>query len=571
MEQSDWLQLFLFLLTLIALSKPIGLYLFNVLDPQGKTGLESLLKPLEKLTYRFCKIDPEEQQDWKQYTSSLFLFSLFGFLFTFAILLFQSKLPLNPQHLDSLNLIGVINAAISFVSNTDWESFPPEKTLSYFSTMFALTAQNFCSAGVGICVAAALARGIANQVTRSLGNFWVDIIRVCYYLLLPLSLLLSVIFISEGVPQNFKPFSKIFTVEGEKVQHIVQGPIASLESIKLLGSNGGSPTQANSSHPYENPTPLSNWLQMISIMLIPVGQIYFFGKMIQNQKHAWSIFAFMTMLFCIGLFVSTYFESNGNPIFSEMSFDLSGGNMEGKEQRFGIFNSTLFSTATTTVSNGAMNSMHSSYMPWSQFMILQNMQIGNEIFGGVGTGIYSIVTLILVAVFIAGLIIGKVPQYLGKKIESFEIKMCMMPLIIYICGILGLTGVTFIINSGLEQIGHSGPHGFTEVLYIFSSTLSNNGSDYGTLHIESNYFNIATSFAMLLGRYLVILPTMALAGSLSQKKKHLEGQGFFPIQGITFIFLLIFIFIAINALAYLPSLLLGPVYEQIHLNLRSLF
>lgn len=549
----------------------MGVYLFNALDPQGRTGLEFVFKPLERLTYRLCHIDTQEDQDWKQYTISLLIFSFFGLLFTFAILSFQAKLPLNPQKLTSMDMIAVINASVSFVTNTDWESFPPEQTLSYFSTMFALTAQNFCSAGVGICVATALARGIANNASQALGNFWVDIIRVCYYVLLPLSLLIGVVFLSQGVPQNFKPFAKVQSVDGGKIQSIVQGPIASLESIKLLGSNGGSSTEADSSHPYENPSPLTNWLQMLTILLVPAGQIYFFGKMVQNQKHAWSIFAFMTTLFCIGVIVTTHFEEKGNPLLSEMSFDISGGNMEGKEQRFGIFSSTLFSSATTTVSNGAMNSMHSSYMPWGQFIILQNMQIGNEIFGGVGTGVYCIVMLIFVTIFIAALIVGKAPHYLGKKIEAFEIKMCMMPLLVYIFGILGLSGVSFLTQIVTREIEHSGPHGFTEVLYAFSSTMSNNGSDYGTAHIENNYFNIATAICMLAGRYLTILPALALAGSLAAKKKHPEDKGFFPGQGLTFLFLLIFIFVVINALAYLPSLLLGPIYEQIHLDLRSLF
>lgn len=570
MESASWLQLTFLMVVLILLAKPMGTYLYNVLNPQGRTGLEFALKPLERFTYWVCRIDPEAEQDWKQYTLSLFLFSLFGLLLTFLILFFQANLPFNPEQLASFDVITAANAAISYVTNTDWESYSSERALSYFSLMFALTAQNFCSAGVGICVAAALVRGIASNGTKSLGNFWVDIIRVCYYLFLPLSLILSIFFISEGVPQNLQPYVKVQTVDGGKEQLLVQGPIASIESIKLLGSNGGSPTEADSAHPYENPTPLTNLIQILAILLIPVGQIYYFGKMVQNRKHAWSIFAFMALLFCLGVSISTHYEAQGNTLLSEKSFDLSNGNMEGKEQRFGIFDSTLFASATTTVSNGAMNSLHSSYMPFSQIVTLQNMQIGNEIFGGVGTGLYSIIMLVIVSIYLAGLIIGKIPQYLGKKVEAFEIKMSIMPLLVYIFGILGFTGGSFLTDWALKEVGHNGPHGFTEILYTFSSTFSNNGSDYGSLHKDTNYFKIMTAFAMLAGRYLVILPAMALAGSLGMKKKHFEGRGFFPVEGLTFIILLAFVFIVLNALAYLPSILLGPVYEHIHLVLKEI-
>jgi potassium-transporting ATPase potassium-binding subunit len=309
MAHSDWLQLIFFLVIITALAKPMGIYLYNVLDPQGKTGLEFALRPLEKFTYRICGIDPTDEQDWKKYTGSLFLFTLFCFLFTFIILLSQSFSPLNPQKLHGLGLGKIFNVTISFITNTDWENYVPEQIMSYFSTLFALVVQNFCSAGVGVCVAAALVRAIASHSSKTLGNFWVDIIRICYYLFLPLCLLFAILFMSEGIPQNFKPYVKVQSIDGGKEQRIVQGPIACFESIKLLGSNGGGPTKANASHPYENPTPLCNWLQILVIMLIPAGQIYYFGKVVQNQKHAWSIYIFMALLFSVGVYVTTFLES----------------------------------------------------------------------------------------------------------------------------------------------------------------------------------------------------------------------------------------------------------------------
>jgi K+-transporting ATPase ATPase A chain len=374
---------------------------------------------------------------------------------------------------------------------------------------------------------------------------------------------------SEGIPQNFKPYVKAQTIDSGRQQLIVQGPIASMEPIKLLGSNGGGPTNADASHPYENPTPLTNWLQVLMILLIPAGQIYYFGKMVNNQKHAWSIYTFMLLLFALGAFFTCLLESKGNPLLSEMAFDLNAGNMEGKEQRFGIFGSTIYATATTAVSNGAMNSSHGTFLPWTQGIMLQNMQVGNLIFGGVGTGLYSILHLIMISTFIAALIIGKAPQYLGKKIEAFEMKMNMLPVIISTIGILGLTSLSFLTSWGKQKDGESGPHGFISMLYTFSSTMSNNGSASGNIQKDSVYYNIATSAAMLAGRYLVILATMALAGSLARKKRHPEERASSPISGITFILLILSVYLIINALCYLPALLLGPEYAQILLIERS--
>ncbi len=563
MEYTDWLQLTFFLIILTALAKPMGLYLFKVLDPEGKTGLEIVLKPLEKFTYRCCGIDSTAEQNWKKYSASLFIFTLFCFLFTFLILFFQSRLPLNPQKMPSLELSEILNVTISYITNTNWESYTPEQDMSYFSTLFALVVQNFCSAGVGICVAAAFVRGIASNSSKSLGNFWVDIVRICYYLFLPLGLLFAVILMSEGVPQNFKPYTKAHTVDGGEEQLIVQGPMASFMSVKLLGSNGGSPTSADCAHPYENPTPLSNWLQILSIMLIPAGQIYYFGKKVCNQKHAWSIYIFMVFLFLLGVYCTTYLESRGNLLLSPMTFDLSQGNMEGKEQRFGILGSTCFSTATTAVSNGSMNSDQCCFYPWAQGIFLQNMQVGNIIFGGVGSGLYSVIHLVLISTFIAALIIGRSPQYLGKKIEAFEMKMTMLPVMIYIIGILGFTSLSFLTGWGNALPSTTKPQGFTAMLYAMTSTMSNTGSDFDNINKASLYYNMTTSMTMLAGRYLIILPTLALAGALAMKKKNLEETASFSLSGLTFILLIIAVYLIINALGYLPAILLGPVYEHL--------
>ncbi|MBS0604620.1 MAG: potassium-transporting ATPase subunit A [Verrucomicrobia bacterium] len=563
MTQAHWLELIFILSLILLLAKPIGLYLYRVLDPKGKTGLEFALKPLEKLTYRICSIDASAEQDWKKYTISIFLFTLIGFIFTFLILSFQDLLPLNPEGIPAPSFLDRFNATISFITNTDWENYVPEQEISYFTNMFAFTTQNYCSAGIGICVAAALARGIAANSSKLLGNFWVDIIRICYYVFLPLSLVFAVFFISEGVPQNFKAFAKVCTVDGGNEQTIVQGPMASQESIKLIGSNGGGPTNADSSHPYENPTPISNFAQILAMLLIPAGQIYYFGMVVQNLKHAWSIFIFMTAFFALGVVGIGAFAEEGNTNLIPYGIDLTEGNMEGKEQRFCVFDTALFSNATTAAGNGSMNAMHSSFVPGAQVITLQNMQIGNLIFGGVGSGLYSIVRLIMVSSFIAGLIIGRAPQYLGKKIESFEIKMCMIPIIVFIIGITGLTALSFLTPWGLQGMGQKGPHGFTSILYTFSSTMVNNGTDYGGIDRDTNFFNIATAIAMMAGRYLTILATMAMAGSLATKKKHIEKAGSFPITGFTFIILISSVFFIINALGYLPSIMLGPVYEQI--------
>ncbi len=563
MTSSHWIELIFLLIVIVLLSKPMGLYLYQVLDPNKKTGLEFALKPLEKFTYWICRIDPTVQQDWKKYTASIFLFTIFSFIFTFLILSYQDFLPLNPNHLPSLDFLDRFNATFSLITNTGWENYVPEESISVFSNMFAFTTQQYCAGGVGICVAAALARAVAANSSNLLGNFWVDLIRVCYYVFLPLALIFAVFFISEGVPQNFNAFAKVHTVEDGKAQFIMQGMMASQGAIKLLGSNGAGTTNADASHPLENPTPISNLVQIIAILLIPAGQIYYFGKVIQNLKHSWSIFIFMIVLFALGAIGIATSESQGNLNLNPYGIDMTEGNMVGKEQRFCFFDSALFTNATTAAGNGSMNSIHSSFLPKAQMVMLQNIQVGNLIFGGVGSGLYSIVRMIMVSSFIASLIIGRVPQYLGKRIETFEIKMCMIPLIMFIIGISGFTALSFLTHWGLEGLGQHGPHGFTSMLYTFSSTMVNNGSDFSGIDRDTYFFNISTSIVMVIGRYLTILSAMALAGSLAMKKKHVESTKSFPMAGFAFILLITSVFFIINALGYLPSLMLGPVYENL--------
>lgn len=555
-------ELIFFLLLVVLLTKPMGLYLTQVLDPNGKTGLEFALKPLEKITYRLCGIDTTTEQNWKKYTESIFIFTLFGIIFIFLIVYFQNILPLNAGGVPSLGFLDSVNAAVSFVTNTNWGNYIPEEQISIFSNMFAFIAQNFCAAGVGICVAAALTRGIAAHATTNLGNFWVDLVRICYYLFLPLCLLFAIFFVAEGVPQNFKAFENVKTLENEP-QQIIQGAIASQEAIKLLGSCGGCPTNADSSHPYENPTPISNLAQMLAMLIIPAGQIYYFGKAVHNLKHAWSIFIFMITLFTLGIVGIAIFEAQGNPMLAHHGIDLSEGNMEGIEQRFCTFDSSIFANATTAAGAGAMSSCHSSFLPGPQAILLQNMQVNNLIFGSVGAGLYNIVRMIMVSSFIASLMIGKDPHYLGKRIDAFDIKMCMIPLIIFIIGISGLTASSFLTPWGKTGLGQKGPHGFTAILYTFSSTFAGNGSYYSGLYTDTVFFNWTTIAAMLAGRYVTILSAMALAGSLALKKTHAFTARFFPLTGLTFILLITSVFFIINALGYLPSILLGPVYEKL--------
>ncbi|HSS18256.1 MAG TPA: potassium-transporting ATPase subunit KdpA [Candidatus Dormibacteraeota bacterium] len=596
MQTSGWIQFAFYLIALALITKPMGLYLLQVLDTNGRTWLDPVLRPLERGTYRVMRVNPNKEHTWKQYTLAMLLFSLVSCLFTYAILRLQYFLPLNPQGLAGVSPDLSFNTAVSFTTNTNWQNYGGESTMSYLSQMVGLALHNFVSAAVGIAIAAALVRGIARHSAQTLGNFWVDLVRVTYYLLLPICLIFAVILVSQGMIQNFKPYTKAQLVEPMKVQvekkndkgetikdaagkpvmeeqtvteqNIVQGPMASQIAIKMLGTNGGGYVNANAAHPFENPTPLSNFLQMLSIFSIGSGLTYYLGRMVKNQKHGWTVWAAMMALFVGGVLLCWWAESTGNPIHQHLGVAVADGNMEGKEVRFGIFNSALFATITTDASCGAVNSMHDSFTPLGGFVPLFNIQLGEIIFGGVGAGLYGMLVFVVLAVFIAGLMVGRTPEYLGKKIESYDVKMAMLALLILAIDILGFSAWAIVSKWGLAGLNNNGPHGLSEILYAFSSTTGNNGSAFAGLSGNTPWYNTTLGVAMLIGRFLMIVPILALAGSLVRKKVTPASAGTFPVHGGTFFILLIGTVLLIGALNFLPALTLGPVVEHF-LNLQG--
>ena len=590
MNASGWIQLALFVAALAAITKPLGLYLMLVLDPKGKTWLDPLLRPLERVTYRIMDVRADQEHDWRGYTWAMLLFSLVSCAFTYAILRLQNILPLNPQGLGALTPDLAFNTAVSFTTNTNWQSYGGESTLSYLSQMVALTIHNFAAAAVGIGLAAALVRGLARHSTRLLGNFWVDLVRVTYYLLLPLCLVFAIFLVSQGMIQNFQPYTKAKLVEAYKIsvakvddkgqpvlgkdnkpvmeeqtveqQTIVQGPMASQVAIKMLGTNGGGYTNANAAHPFENPTPLSNFIQMLSIFSIGSGLTWYLGRMTKNQAHGWAIWTAMTILFLVGTLVAWHAESAGNPIHQHLGVAAADGNMEGKEVRFGIFNSALFATITTDASCGAVNSMHDSFTALGGLVPLFNIQLGEIIFGGVGAGLYGMLVFVILAVFIAGLMVGRTPEYLGKKIGAFDVKMAMLALLVLCLSILGFSAWAAVSDWGLAGLNNTGPHGLSEILYAFSSATGNNGSAFAGLTANTPWYNTTLGIAMLIGRFLMIIPIMALAGSLAQKKLVPASAGTFPVSGGTFVILLLGTVLLVGALNFLPVLALGPIVEH---------
>jgi potassium-transporting ATPase potassium-binding subunit len=590
MQTSGWLQFAVYVVALAVITKPMGLYLLRVLDVDGRTWLDPVLRPLERLTYRIMGINPRKEHDWRQYTLAMLLFSLVGCLFTYAILRLQYFLPLNPQKLAGVSPDCSFNTATSFTTNTNWQSYVGESTMSYFSQMVGLAFHNFVSAATGIAIAAALVRGIARHTAQTIGNFWVDLVRVTYYLLIPICIVFAVFLVSQGMIQNFKPYTKATLVEPMKVsvaktdkdgkpvfdasgkpvmeeqtvteQNIVQGPMASQIPIKMLGTNGGGYTNANAAEPFENPTPLSNFFQMLSIFSIGSGLTYYLGRMVKNQKHGWTVWAVMVALFIGGVMLCWWAESNGNPIHQSLGVAAADGNMEGKEVRFGIFNSALFATVTTDASCGAVNSMHDSFTPLGGFVPLFNIQLGEIIIGGVGAGLYGMLVFVVLAVFIAGLMVGRTPEYLGKKIESYDVKMAMLALLILAIDILAFSAWAIVSKWGLVALNNSGPHGLSEILYAYSSGTGNNGSAFAGISANTPWLNTTIGFAMLIGRFLMIVPILALAGSLVRKKVTPVSAGTFPVHGGTFFILLIGTVLLIGALNFLPALTLGPVVEH---------
>jgi potassium-transporting ATPase potassium-binding subunit len=599
MNASGWIQFAVFVIALVLITKPMGLYLMQVLDANGRTWLDPMLRPLERGTYRIMGVDRNKEHDWKQYTFAMLMFSLVGCLFTYAILRLQNILPLNPQGLAGVTPDCSFNTATSFTTNTNWQSYVGESTMSYFSQMVGLAFHNFVSAATGIAIAAALVRGIARHSAQTIGNFWVDLVRVTYYLLIPICVVFAIFLISQGMIQNFKPYTKATLVEPMKVQvaktdkagqpvvdpagkpvmeeqivteqNIVQGPMASQIAIKMLGTNGGGYVNANAAQPFENPTPLSNFFQMLSIFSIGSGLTWYLGRMVKNQKHGWTVWAVMFAMFLGGVLLAWNSEAAGNPIHHSLGVAATDGNMEGKETRFGIFNSALFATITTDASCGAVNSMHDSFTPLGGFVPLFNIQLGEVIFGGVGAGLYGMLVFVVLAVFIAGLMVGRTPEYLGKKIESYDVKMSMLALLILAIDILAFTAWAIVSKWGTGAMNNAGPHGFSEILYAYTSGTGNNGSAFAGISANTPWLNTTIGIAMLVGRFLMIVPILALAGSLVRKKVTPVSAGTLPVHGGTFFILLTGTVLLIGALNFVPALTLGPVVEHFLMQSGKLF
>jgi potassium-transporting ATPase potassium-binding subunit len=548
MTANGWLQILIFFGLVVAVTRPLGIYLYRVFE--GTPPLPRILGRFERALYRISGVDPTREHTWKQYAGALLAFSLVSMLVTYVILRLQGSLPLNPQGMKAIVPNLAFNTAASFTTNTNWQSYAGESTMSYFSQMVGLTWHNFTSAAVGIGIALALARGLTRTAgpdgKKTLGNFWVDITRGTIYVLLPICTIYALILISQGVIQNFDAYREVTTLEGGK-QLIALGPVASQEAIKMLGTNGGGFFNANSAHPFENPTALANLLQMLSIFAIPAALTYTYGRMARSQRQGWAIFAAMSVLFAVGVAVA---------------YSAEVGNMEGKEVRFGIANSALFATVTTDASCGAVNSMHDSFTPLGGLVPLANIQLGEVVFGGVGAGLYGMLIYVLLAVFIAGLMVGRTPEYLGKKIEAREMKLAMLYVLIFPLLILGLTGWAAVSATAMSGLNNAGPHGLSEMLYAFSSGAGNNGSAFAGLTATNNFWTIGLATSMLVGRFWMIIPALAIAGSMVGKKIVPPGPGTFPTNGPLFTALLIAVVVIVGALTFFPALTLSPVVEH---------
>ena len=572
-------QILIYFAILVAITKPVGLFMYKVFDG-SRTFLHPVLRPVERVIYKLCGVREDAEQRWTQYAASLLAFSIFGFLFAYAIQRLQGILPFNPQHFGAKQVSPdlAFNTSNSFLSNTNWQAYSGESTLSYFVQMAALTVQNFVSGAAGIAVAIAVIRGFARQQMKTIGNFWVDLTRATLYVLVPLSIVGALFLCSQGVIQNFHANTVAKTVEGA-AQTIPQGPIASQEAIKMVGTNGGGFLGANSAHPFENPTPLTNFIQMLMIFVIPAGLTYTFGKFVKQTRQGWALFAAASVLFLAGVFVCYPAEQSGNPKLTKLGLEnhatstQSGGNMEGKEVRYGIAASTLFATITTDASCGAINGQHDSFTPLGGLVPLFNIMTGEVIFGGVGSGMYGLLLDAILAVFIAGLMVGRTPEYLGKKIESKEVKMAMLALIATAFSILVFTGISTVVpfakdgywnppGPAIANVGNPGPHGFSEILYTYTSGTGNNGSAFGGLNPNTPWYNLTIGLAMLIGRFLFLLPMLAAAGSLAAKKKVAETSGTFPTHGPLFVGLLVGVIVIVGALTFFPALSLGPIVEH---------
>jgi potassium-transporting ATPase potassium-binding subunit len=575
MSFNGWLQIAVFSAIVIALTKPFGGYMTRVFAGE-RTFLSPVLRPLERAIYWVCGVDEKTEQHWTIYAAAVLIFSFVGFLALYALQRLQNVLPLNPQGMDAISPDSSLNTSISFVTNTNWQSYVPETTMSYLTQMAGLTVHNFVSAAAGIAIAIAVIRGFARRTARTIGNFWVDLTRCTLYILMPIAIVVALIFVWQGMPQNLGAYVEASTLEGGK-QLIAQGPVASQEVIKELGTNGGGFFNANSAHPYEDPTPLTTFIQYLLIFSIGAGLTNVLGRMVGDQRQGWALFAAMGLLFLAGVTTAYWAESHGNPALAAFNVDAAqsatqaGGNMEGKEVRFGITESAMFATITTDTSCGAVNSMHDSFMPLGGMVPLVNIMLGEIIFGGVGSGLYGMLAFAIVSMFVAGLMVGRTPEYLGKKLEAKEVKMAILAILILPFSILGGTALATVLSAGLAGIANTGPHGFSEILYAYTSATGNNGSAFAGISANTVFYNTTLSISMLIGRFIMVIPLLAVAGSLAEKKLLSPSAGTFPTNRPLFVGLLIGVIVIIGGLMYFPAVSLGPVVEQIAMNAGTLY
>jgi K+-transporting ATPase ATPase A chain len=575
MTVNGWLQVALYCVLLTLLTKPLGGYMTRVFAGE-RTALSPVLRPLERGLYRLSGVDEAQEQHWVTYAIAMLAFTFVGFVVLYALQRLQAVLPFNPQHLDAVSPDLAFNTSVSFLTNTNWQSYVPETTMSYLVEMAGLTVHNFVSAATGIALALALIRGFSRRSAKSVGNFWVDMTRCVLYILLPICIVVGLVMVWQGVPQNLADYTAVTTLEGGK-QLIAQGPVASQEVIKMLGTNGGGFFNANSAHPFENPTALTNLIQILLIFSIGAALTNVFGRMVGDQRQGWAIFAVMGLLFLAGTTTAYWSEAAGNPLFAHLPVDQtasalqSGGNMEGKEVRFGIANSALFTTITTDASCGAVNNMHDSLTPLAGMVPMINIMLGEIIFGGVGSGLYGMLLFVIVAMFVAGLMVGRTPEYLGKKLEAKEVKMAMLGILILPLSMLGFTAVAVVIQPGLSALSNAGPHGFSEALYAYVSATGNNGSAFAGLSANTPFWNSTLGLAMFIGRFLMIIPMLAIAGSLAAKKIVPISAGTFPTHGGLFVGLVIGVILITGGLTFLPSLALGPVVEHLSMHAGTTF
>jgi K+-transporting ATPase ATPase A chain len=575
MTFDGWIQIALFCVVIVLITKPFGGYMTRVFAGE-RTFLSPALSPIERLFYRLSGVDAKGEQSWLVYAVAMLLFNLVGFLSLYALMRLQAVLPFNPAGQAAVEESLAFNTALSFDTNTNWQSYVPEATMSYLVQMAGLTVHNFVSAATGIALAVALVRGFARRSAKGIGNFWVDLTRCTLYILLPLSIVVGLFFVWQGVPQNLGAYTEATTLEGAK-QVIAQGPVASQEVIKMLGTNGGGFFNANSAHPFENPNAITNFVQIVLIFSIGAALTNVFGRMVGDQRQGWAVFSVMAILFLMGTTTAYWAEATGNPNFAKLGVDANpsglqaGGNMEGKEVRFGIANSALFATITTDASCGAVNSMHDSFTPLGGLVPLFNIQLGEIIFGGVGAGLYGMLLFAIVSVFIAGLMVGRTPEYLGKKIEAKEVKMALLAILILPLSILGFSAIATVVDAGLAGPANQGPHGFSEILYAYTSATGNNGSAFAGISANTLFYNTTIGLAMFIGRFLMIVPMVAIAGSLAAKKIVPASAGTFPTNGPLFVGLLVGVILIVGGLTFFPALALGPLVEHFAMMAGTLY